>query len=354
MTVLTGPIALGYRILHDFPNSCDQTAWRDFLTHADWPSHYTSPEFFLEPFWKGRNPFAVLAFEGNRVIAVLTGLHEGNTVTSGLSNRPQICFDRAIDRSRAALTLAEGLLEESHSAGLVTVYAWTALEALQSVGFTLKSFEGNIVLDLTQELEKLRKQSHENRRRNIRQAMKQGVAVQEASSEEDITDYYEVYRQWRQTVRKKIEGELVRFHVFANAYKLSDSRRLFVARHAGKIVAGTTVRFSRGGVLEYAANSSIDGYTHLHPNDLLIWKTIEWGSAMGFVRYSLGGSHPFLRKAGGTLFPIYRHRLDRTWLHRYDSIEAVVDRVRKTVLRFPLLATAIRRLLGRKHTPGRV
>src|ERR1017187_8244717 len=56
-------------------------------------------------------------------------------------------------------------------------------------------------------------------------------------------------------------------------------------------------------------------------NDLLIWKTIQWACEQGFWKYSLGGAHPFLRKWEGTIVPIYRYRLDRTFLRRHDFRE---------------------------------
>jgi hypothetical protein len=91
----------------------------------------------------------------------------------------------------------------------------------------------------------------------------------------------------------------------------------------------------------------LDACAHLRPNDLLIWKTIEWGAAEGFRRYSLGGAHTFLRKTGGILTPTYRHRLDRTWLHRHNFGETIGDRGRETLRKVPVIDKAIRWVLGK-------
>jgi hypothetical protein len=312
-----------FRILHEFPNSLEERAWRAFLDRVQEPSHYVAPEYFLEPYWARSHPFAVLAIEGSKIAGVLTGIHEGNDTVSGNCCRPQTCFDLATDHSQAFGALARGLLAEAGSAELATIFAWAPMEDLRRLGFRIRPLEGAIVLDLRQGLEALFKQLHKSRRTNIRYAIKHGVEVFEASSEEDVASYYTVYRRWRQNSRKKGPVWRHRFPVFAEAYRLRDNRRLFLARHAGQIIAGVTVRFSRGGLLENQESSSLDEQLHLHPNDLLIWKTIEWGYAQGFARYSLGGSHTFFRRTGGTLIPVYRHRLDRTWLRRHDLREAL-------------------------------
>jgi GNAT acetyltransferase-like protein len=342
-----GQDAFTFRVLHDYPAPKEEKGWRDFLSRADWPSHYSSPEFFGESFWAGKRPFAVLALNGDRVVGVLTGLRGGNFVISGLPSRPQVCLDPEADVCRASQALGRGLLAESDSAGLVTFFAWSPLQALENTGFRLRALEGNVVLDLTQGPEALFRQAHENRRRNIRHAIRQGVEIFQASTEEDFSAYYEVYRRWRDTARKKIEGQEIPSAVLAEAYRLRGNRTLFLARHSGKIIAGTTVRHAPGGLLEYAGNSSMDENIDLRPNDLLMWKTIEWGCSQGFRRYSLGGAHAFLRKSGGTILPIYRHRLDRTWLRRHDLLEAMAETGRTNLRRVPAIDRTLRRLLGK-------
>lgn len=340
--------AYKYSILRRFPSALEEQAWREFLLRSDWPSHYTSPEFFLEPYWDGKHPFAVLAYERGRIVAVLTGLHEGNHVVSGIPARPQVCFDRTVDYSCAAQTLALGLLEEAGSARLISLYAWTPLEDLKLLGFRLCALEGCVVLDLRQGLQELFRQLHANPRKNIRIAGRKGVEVFEVTREEDLSAYYNVYCRWRRTSRKKIEGEQIPFSVVLAAYRLKNNRRYFVARHDGKIIAGSSIRFSPGGLIEYSGNPSLDEYFALKPNDLLKWNLIEWGCAQGFSLFSLGGAHLFHLKYGGTVFPVYRHRIDRSWLRQHDRCEAMIDTGRKTLKRAPLIDKIVRRLLGKR------
>jgi hypothetical protein len=338
-----------FLILHQFPEPDIERRWRDCLAHVEFPAHYEAPEYFLEPFWKGRRPFAVLAIERGLINGLLTGCYEGNQVVSGLPSRPQVCLADGASGEATLDALARGLLKEAGSAPLVTVYSWshTPLEAFSGHGFLRRSLEGNVVLDLSKGAEEVFRQFTENRRRNIRLAIKHNVQVFQASTKEDFAAFYEVFLSWRHTGRKAIEGPEVPFDTLEKAYRLNANRRLFLARFSGKIIAGTTVRFFPNGLLEYAANASLDEYLSVRPNDLLLWKTVEWGCQEGFPRYSLGGAHLFLRKSGGTVLPIHRYRVDRTQIAKYDLREAVTDSARRTLRRVPLLDKTIRRVLGK-------
>jgi len=43
------PQALNFKILREFPSPDLERAWRDYLARIEFPSHYESPEYFLEP-----------------------------------------------------------------------------------------------------------------------------------------------------------------------------------------------------------------------------------------------------------------------------------------------------------------
>jgi hypothetical protein len=339
-----------FLILHQFPDPDLERGWRDCLARVECPAHYEAPEFFLEPFWKAKRPFAVLAIERGLINGVLTGCHEGNQVVSGQASRPQICVADRASGEATLDALARGLLKEAGSAPLVTVYSWsqTPLEAFTGHGFLQRSLEGNVVLDLSKGADEVFRQFTKNRRRDIRLAAKHNVEVFQPSAGEDISAFYKVFISWRQTQRKTIKDAEVPFETFEKAYCLKANRRLFLARYSGKIIAGSTVRFFPKGLLEYASNASLDEYLHVCPNDLLHWKTVEWGCQEGFLRYSLGGAHPFLRKSGGTVLPIYRYRSDRTWIRRYDLREGMLEMGREALHKLPApLERTIRRALGK-------
>lgn len=336
-----------FMILHSFPSPDLEATWREFLTRAESPEQYDSPDFFLEPYWKGSNPFAVLAFDGDRIIGSATGLHTAGEVTSGLPSRPQICVAKDADPALASELLVDGLLAEAGTDKLITAYGWewTSLPAFSDRGFRAQKLGGNVVLDLRPGADAVFKQLHKNRRRDIRGAMRNGIEVSEATTSEDLAAYLEVYSAWLKTTRKKIHIK-PDFAASKKIHEMRDNHQRFLARYQGKVVAASGVRFLRGGLIVYAGNCSYDQFLRLLPNDLLIWKTIEWACDHGFSTYSLGGAHPFLRKCGGTIVPVYRYRLDRTFLRRHDRGEDLANAARHLVGKMPKpMETAIRKVL---------
>jgi len=342
-----------FLVIHDFPPPDLEAAWREFLTRVESPDQYDAPDFFLEPYWKGQNPFAVLAFQGSRVIGCATGLHTDGMVTCGLLSRPQICIAKDADAALASDLLVDGLQMEGATAKLITAYGWewTPLPAFSNRGFSARKLTGDVVLDLRQGADALYKQFHENRKRNIKTAVKNGITVSEAKTPEDLAAYLEVFSAWLGTERKEIQMN-PDFPAIAKTHEMQENHRRFLARHQGRVIAATGVRFLRGGMIVYAGNCSYDQFINLRPNDLLIWKTIQWACEQGFSKYSLGGAHPFLVKSGGTIVPICRYRLDRTFLRRHDLKEDLTDTARTIVDKMPApVQTAVRRVLHKPKRP---
>jgi hypothetical protein len=324
---------IGYAILHNFPPPDLEQAWRVGLSRVDFPAHYDSPDFFREPYWSGKSPFAILALRQGAVVGGVTGLHERNEVVSGLPSRPQIFIDPSADSQIVLDCLARGLLAEAGTAELATVYcwSWTPLVFPQRYGFLCREMEGNVLIELAEGPKTLFTQLDRKRRANIRLANRNGLSVRQAATPEDLEEFYGVYLSWRQTKRKKIEGEPISRAVFEYRMQHPEFFRIFLACEGGKIIAGINLRFCPGGLVEYANNSSLEDFLHLRPNDFLVWSALEWACQQGFRRFSLGGSHQFLREFGGRIIPVLRYRVDRTFLRRHDRREAGVS-VGKAVL----------------------
>jgi hypothetical protein len=332
------PSALARRflILHEFPPPDLERAWRECLTRVEVPAHYDTPEFFLEPYWVGQNPFAVLAFTDSKMVGVLTGLRDGDEIVSGLPSRPQVCIDQRADKVLTTDILAEGLLSAAGSANLITVYSWasTALPAFEHHGFRVRELEGAVVFDLSPGMQPRFDHFAKNRRRDVRIAIRNGIEVSEETTAEDLQAYWEVYSAWRKTDRKQIHHDRS-FAAIEKVHNMPSNHRRFLARYQGKVIAAAGVRFFPGGLIEYANNCSLDEFMKLLPNDLLVWRMIEWACRHEFKRFSLGGSHPFLRKWGGTVVPIYRYRLDRTLFRRHNLKEGIAEMARNLVDRMP-------------------
>jgi len=345
---------MNFNILYEFPQPDIEQAWREFLTRVELPSHYDAPEYFLDPLRRGDRPFAVLALQDDKVRGVLTGFHLEKEVFCGLTSRPQICVD-GVNTTATLDTLAQGLLTEAESAELVHVHTWSWLElpAFSARGFRRRKLLGSVVLDLTRGADALFRDFTKDRRRNIRFAEKNGVEVREAATQQDIVDAHAVYSEWRGTDRKEVKGDWS-FESFEKTVKLTNNRRLFLATVSGKVVAINIFRFFPGGLFESAANSSLDEFMHLKPNDLLQWRGIQWACSQGFRRHSLGGAHQFLLRFGGTVVPILHYRLDRTLFRRHDLKENLSNTAR-SLLRSapPAVEKSVKRLLKKRVKPKR-
>jgi len=310
---------LPWTIFHSYPNDISVDArWREFLARADFAAHYVSPEYFHEPFFRDKRPFVILAWKGERVVAALSGMHEEQQLICGLRSRPQVCFDRSVDLPPVTDALVAGLSKEAESDKLITFFSWIPLNTLAKHGYRCKREEGVVTLDLTKGPDELFKQFADSRRRNIRKAIKRGIEVAIGCTRDEFKAYYDIYAEW--CWRKEIASNS--FEVLEEAFGLPN-RRIFLARYEGKIIAGTIIRLYPSAMIEYAANSSLVEYLNLRPNDLLHWRVVEWACAEGYKRYSLGGAHLFLRRFGGRIVPVYRYRVDRTWLHRYELKETL-------------------------------
>ncbi|MGA2337924.1 MAG: GNAT family N-acetyltransferase [Terriglobales bacterium] len=340
---------MNFRVLHEFPPPDLERAWRECLTRVEVPSHYDSPEYFLDPLRQGTRPFAVLALEDDRVRGILTGFHLAREVISGLPSRPQICVDGA-ETATTLEMLAQGLLAETDHAELVRIYTWSSLELVpfSAHGFRRSQLPGSVVLDLTRGADALFKEFAKDRRRNIRFAEKHGVEVREATTAQDIVDAHAVYSAWRGTERKQVRGDWS-FESFEKTVRLKNNRRLLLATFSGKVIAINIFRFFPGGLFESAANSSLDEFMHLKPNDLLQWRGIQWACAQGLRRHSLGGAHEFLLRFGGSVAPILRYRLDRTLFRRHDLKESLGATARSLLRSAPSgMSQIVWRLLGNK------
>jgi Acetyltransferase (GNAT) domain len=326
--------------------------WREFLSGVDYPAHYDSPEFFLEPYWKNRNPFTILLMRRGRVIAVLTGLDQGWQVISGLPSRPQLCIAKDEDADATSQALGEALMTRLPDAKVITVYSWdsVAVRGFANRGFHKLSLEGDAVIDLSPGTAVLFNHLVPHRKRDVRKAIRSGVEVAESTTDADMQAYWYVYSAWKSTKRKRIHMDRD-FATLAAVQQMRANHQRFLAWYKGEAIAASGIRFYPGGLVEYANNCSLDEYLHLCPNDLLIWRIIEWACEHGFPMLSLGGASTFHRKWSNAMIPICRYRLDRTFLHQVELKEEVTAKVRHFVSRLPgplrtVLKTIVRPAAG--------
>ena len=158
-------------LVRNYPPADLERQWRKCLLDADFATHYTAPEYFREPFFQGKQPFAVLSMVGEKVAAICTGIHDGRSVKCGLSVRPQVAISRSAHPEAAAAGLVAGLRDEGQSCDLIDVFAWSRLPGMARWGFRERQEEGAVVLDLSLGPATLFRKFSANRRTNIHKAI---------------------------------------------------------------------------------------------------------------------------------------------------------------------------------------
>jgi hypothetical protein len=338
-----------FQIITNYPPPELEKKWFAFLPESTFPSHYTSPGFFKEPFWTNQNPFAVLVFDEEKIVGAATGLRKERQIICGLEVRPQISISKNADRNEVTKTLVEALLElAENNAELLTLHCPHQLKEFTEFGFGEKKAIGAfevLMLDLSKGTDAVFKNFSQSRRSDLRKALREKqIEISQIETESELVELYKIHVAWCERKRVAPDTWEMMQTVFANR----DYHRIFIAKHDGKVIAGSYFRFFRGGLFEYAANNSMPEYRHLRPNDLLVWRSIEWAFEQRFKLYSLGGSHLFLRRFGG--FPVsgYRYQLDRTFLKKHEKKEVFRDLAIKTYQSLPVSARqTIKRIAGR-------
>lgn len=341
---------MSYQILTEYPNEKTLAEWNDFLGNAEFPTHYATPNFFVDPFIRGGEKFAVLTRdETGKITAVLTGTDDGVKLNSGFAVRPQTCFRRGADLSKTARNLLAGLREKGGAhLEYINFYTWQPVAEFEKIGFQTEVASGAekiMMLDLAIGADEIFKGFSQTRRNEIRKSIKQNrVQIKELETEAELAELYEIHVEWNR--RKGNQPDT--FEQMKLAFAQKEHRKIFIAVHEGKIIAGSYYRFCKNGIVEYAANNSLVEFQKLRPNDLIGWHSIQWACEAGFTHYSMGGSHLFLRRFGGEEWAAHRYKLDRSFLKMHNLRENIQNFSVKTYQRLPIsLKNKVKQIAGK-------
>lgn len=314
-------------VIRNYPDSATEARWRTFLSSSRWASHFVSPEYFLDPKTKSRRPFAILVGDATEIVGCLTGWHEQSRTVSGLSTHPQLLLADGPQRHGVEKTLALSLLEEARQDSFVDVRSWHELTAFQELRFWSRKSNATYVIDLATDEDGLFRRLAGKRRTGIRNALKKGLEVKEATVE-DVLHFYEVLKVTH--VRLGLGPPLPMDDLLAP----ESNRKLFVAMYEGRCIAGTIIRFSRSGLAEYSENASLSDFWQVNPNELLLWTAIKWANSAGCTGFNLGGYNLFKKEFGGTLYPMIRLSKDQSFLslrHKREKLDSLARQMFRSV-----------------------
>ena len=325
-----------WKVITDCPDGDLEEKWHEFMPLSSYPSHYTSPGFFKMAYWENKNPFAVLVMDADKVVGVSCGLLGDIQVVSGMEVCPQVSFSKRADKKQIAQAMLDGLVEfGGNEIELITLHSQDEISAFEELGFGVKKAEGSfevVVLDLSVGGEEIFKGFSQSRRSDIRKALRQEkLQISQLETLEELEELHTIHVNWCNV--KDLAPD--HWEMFKTAWEQKDYMRIFVAKSGGKIIAGSYFRFYKNALVEYAANNSIPEYQNLRPNDLLVWKAIEWSCENGFSKFGMGGSHLFLRRFGGEVVSSYRYQMYRTFFKKHAAKEALSNLAVKTYQNLP-------------------
>jgi Acetyltransferase (GNAT) domain len=322
---------MNHLILDKYPNQEIEKEWNEFLTKVEFPCHYISPAYFDVPFWEGKKPFAILIFDNGKVVGVATGIFQNGKLTCGLQVRPQMAMIELEKTTEIAKELHAGLIENARNkASLITLNSWQNISGFDALGYANQISEGNarvVVIDLRIGADAVFKGFSQSRRSALRKIIRENnLEISELETQSELEEFYVIHIAW-------CKNKKVKPHTFKTMQTISTQKetgRILIAKHQGKVVAGSYFRFQKNAVIEYSENNSNPAYLHFLPNELLVWKSIEMACEQGFTHYNMGASHPFLQRFGGETLSTYRYQLDLSFFKKHEKIEALKSFVLKT------------------------
>lgn len=173
----------------------------------------------------------------------------------------------------------------------------------------------NFLIDLTKSSEELWAGLTKERRWAIRKAQKSGVTVKEAEGKEDILEFYNLLREHYRQIRVPLADKSLFDSVF-ELLRPKGMSRIHLARYNGQTIGGSLILAYKGQLYLWYQTSSKQ-YLRLHPNELLNWHAIRWGSENGYRIFDfLGAGNPnvpygvrdYKRQFGGYLVSFGRYK----------------------------------------------
>ncbi len=146
--------------------------------------------------------------------------------------------------------------------------------------FTLTNRAKWHCVDLQREKEDLWTSLHSSARRAIRKAERSGVSVKIAQNKEDLRAFFELHLNLRK-YKYQLLAQPYCFFEYIWDYLIDRGHGVLkLAVYEDQVIGGVMFLESQNK-LYYKFNASDPDYIYLRPNDLVVWKGIQYGQARG-------------------------------------------------------------------------
>ncbi|GHO43292.1 lipid II:glycine glycyltransferase FemX [Ktedonospora formicarum] len=145
----------------------------------------------------------------------------------------------------------------------------------------------------------------------IKKARKNGLLIRSALTRTDVERYHQLHVLTRTRKHGMPAQPTKFFYELWDTFSAQQQMMVLLAEHGGQVIAGM-VLLGSGKTLRYAYGASDERYLHLAPNNLLMWRAIEWGCEHGYEILDMGrtardneGLMEFKRRWGAELRPYH-------------------------------------------------
>jgi len=153
-----------------------------------------------------------------------------------------------------------------------------------------------IIIDLRRSLDEIWNALNKKARWGVRKAERLGVKVEVAETWQEWEEYYHLHVFHGRTKQYSTYS----YEFFKEMFDLCNQKmaRLFVAKYGEQIIAGSLFLVFRENMI-FLHNASLRRFLTKNPNNLIQWRSIEWGKENGVITYDMNGlpweKTPYLR-----------------------------------------------------------
>jgi len=135
-------------------------------------------------------------------------------------------------------------------------------------------------------VELLWKNLAKNKKHAVKKSTDYGVEVRESDDPQELTSYFGIYKATM--LRHNRQGLTHNFFDLLHRFLIREGKaKLFLATDRDEIIAGIIVLLY-GEKAYWWSGASLENSWKVYPNDLLLWRAIEWASKSGIRSIDLG------------------------------------------------------------------
>lgn len=173
----------------------------------------------------------------------------------------------------------------------------------------------NFLIDLSVGKEKLWTNLSTSPRRGIAKSRKLGVTIKEISIKNEVESLYFLLKSSYDKARHPLSEKTLFDAVYEHLVP-KKMAKIFLADYKDTSIGGVLLLLYKQHVYEWY-RGSLREYSKLHPNDLLVWNSLEWGSSNNFLVFDfMGAGKPdqkygvreFKRQFGGAMVNYGRYK----------------------------------------------